>query len=67
MFHDSPIYDRLVAEHGDVPAVVRREAERVNRELEAVMRPMHAPGRERPPAPGNGWQRTALLPGPRPN
>ncbi|MGP2436304.1 hypothetical protein [Streptomyces sp. JW3] len=67
MFQDSPIYDRLVAECGDVPTVVRREAERVSRELEAVMRPMLSPGRERPPAPGNGWQRTALLPGPRPD
>lgn len=67
MFQDSPIYDRLVAERGDVPAVVRREAERVSRELEAVMPPMLSPGHERPPSPGNGWQRTALLPGPGPN
>ncbi|WP_345617950.1 hypothetical protein [Streptomyces ziwulingensis] len=66
MFQDSPIYDRLVAEHGDVPAVVRREAERVSRELEVVMRPLLSSG-HRPPSPGNGWQRTALLPGPRPN
>lgn len=70
MFQDSPIYDRLVAERGDVPGQVRREAERVNRELELVMRPLHAPGHglgaERPPgSPGAGWQRTALLPGPR--
>ncbi|MFV0132196.1 hypothetical protein ACLGIH_02840 [Streptomyces sp. HMX87] len=67
MFQDSPIYDRLVAECGDVPAQVRREAERVSRELEVVMRPLHSPGGERPPSPGNGWQRTAMLPGPRPN
>jgi hypothetical protein len=70
VFQDSPIYDRLVAERGDVPAQVRREAERVNRELELVMRPLHAPGpapgAQHPPAgPGAGWQRTALLPGPR--
>ncbi|GGL63093.1 hypothetical protein GCM10010129_03450 [Streptomyces fumigatiscleroticus] len=69
MFQDSPIYDRLVAECGDVPAQVRREAERVSRELAVVMRPLHAPGHapgpERPPSPGTGWQRTALLPGPR--
>ncbi|MBJ6642191.1 hypothetical protein ACWDLL_10145 [Streptomyces griseoincarnatus] len=72
MFQDSPIYDRLIAECGDVPAQVRREAERVNRELESVMRPLRSPGYgpgfDRPqPAPGNGWQRAALLPGPRPH
>ncbi|MCW5249703.1 MULTISPECIES: hypothetical protein [unclassified Streptomyces] len=76
MFQDSPIYDRLVAECGDVPAQVRGEAERLHRELEVVMRPLrtqghlpgHLPGTDRPPpSPGAGWQRTALLPGPRPN
>ena len=70
MFQDSPIYDRLIAEKGDVPAQVRREAERVSRELELVMRPAqspgYGPGLDRPQSPGNGWQRTALLPGPRP-
>ena len=66
MFQDSPIYDRLVAERGDVPTQTRREAERVSRELEYVMRPLqsfsqaHAPERR---SPGAGWQRTALLPG----
>ncbi|MEU1084613.1 hypothetical protein ABZ368_31055 [Streptomyces sp. NPDC005908] len=71
MFQDSPIYDRLIAECGDVPAQVRREAERVSRELELVMRPLQSSGYgtgfDRPQAPGNGWQRTALLPGPRPH
>ncbi|GGW94473.1 hypothetical protein GCM10010297_15200 [Streptomyces malachitofuscus] len=71
MFQDSPIYDRLIAECGDVPAQVRREAERVSRELESVMRPLRSggfgPGPDRPQSPGNGWQRTALLPGPRPH
>ncbi|GAA2547932.1 MULTISPECIES: hypothetical protein [Streptomyces] len=74
MFQDSPIYDRLIAERGDVPAQVRREAERVSRELELVMRPSqslgydrpHSPGYDRPHSPGTGWQRTAMLPGPRP-
>lgn len=55
MFQDSPIYDRLVAERGDVPAVARREAERVRRELEYVMRPfqplMPPPAPERPASP----------------
>ncbi|MDT0433863.1 MULTISPECIES: hypothetical protein [Streptomyces] len=68
MFQDSPIYDRLVAERGDIPAQARSEAERVSRELEYVMRPFqsslgHAPGAERPAQPGAGWQRSALLPG----
>jgi hypothetical protein len=70
VFHDSPIYDRLIAECGDVPAEVRREAERVTRELEVVMRPLHSPGFPDPsgrtPHQGGGWQRTALLPGQRP-
>ncbi|GGW71658.1 hypothetical protein [Streptomyces caelestis] len=65
MFQDSPIYDRLIAECGDVPTQVRREAERVSRELELVMRPAQSPGYDRPHSPGTGWQRTAMLPGPR--
>ncbi|MDQ0408102.1 hypothetical protein J2S50_006651 [Streptomyces sp. DSM 40167] len=43
----------------------------MSRELEVVMRPLHAPGHlpgtGRQPSPGAGWQRTALLPGPRPH
>ncbi|MFF9817436.1 hypothetical protein [Streptomyces sp. NPDC014006] len=71
MFQDSPIYDRLIAECGDVPTEVRREAERVNRELEMVLRPLRSPGYHDPsqrpaPHPGAGWQRTAMLPAPRP-
>ncbi|MEU3841405.1 hypothetical protein AB0E88_15405 [Streptomyces sp. NPDC028635] len=70
MFQDSPIYDRLIAECGDVPTEVRREAERVNRELEMVMRPLRSHGYPDPSPraahPGAGWQRTAMLPAPRP-
>ncbi|MBX9361049.1 MULTISPECIES: hypothetical protein [Streptomyces] len=66
MFQDSPIYDRLIAERGDVPAQVRREAERVSRELELVMRPSQSLGYDRPHSPGQGWQRAGMLPGPRP-
>ncbi|MBC9729331.1 hypothetical protein [Streptomyces sp. TRM68367] len=71
MFQDSPIYDRLVAERGDVPTQARQEAERVSRELEIAIRPLRSPGLppagERPPSPGNGWQRAGMLPGPRPH
>jgi hypothetical protein len=68
VFQDSPIYDRLVAERGDVPTQTRREAERVSRELEYAMRPLQSFGAvaaapERQASPGAGWQRTALLPG----
>lgn len=68
MFQDSPIYDRLIAERGDIPLQVRREAERVSRDLQFVMQPGpplgHAPApvRQTPPAPT--WQRSALPPGP---
>ncbi|MFJ1967769.1 hypothetical protein ACIO93_03775 [Streptomyces sp. NPDC087903] len=69
MFQDSPIYDRLVAERGDIPTQTRREAERVTRELEYVMRPLQsfgapAPAPERQASPGAGWQRAALPPPP---
>ena len=59
MFQDSPIYDRLVAERGDVPTQARREAERVSRELEYAMRSLQSfqapPVPERPASPGQGW------------
>ncbi|MCM2389809.1 hypothetical protein [Streptomyces albipurpureus] len=38
VWQEAPIYDRLIGELGDVPTQVRREAERVLRELEQVMR-----------------------------
>ena len=43
------------------------EHERVIRDLEYAMRPLRslAPAPERPASPGAGWQRAALLPGPR--
>lgn len=77
MFQDSPIYDRLIAERGDIPLQVRREAERVSREVEFAMQPLlqsghsllpsgggHAPAPGRPAPPDPTWQRSALPPGP---
>ncbi|MFH0518389.1 hypothetical protein ACHBTE_14565 [Streptomyces sp. M41] len=70
MFQDSPIYDRLIAERGDIPTQVRREAERVSREIEFAMQPLlqssalQAPPPARPAPPAPTWQRTALPPGP---
>ncbi|MDO0909459.1 hypothetical protein QQM39_00865 [Streptomyces sp. DT2A-34] len=69
MFQDSPIYDRLIAERGDIPLQVRREAERVSREVEFAMQPLlrsggHAPAPGRPGPPAPTWQRGALPPGP---
>ncbi|MCX4767651.1 hypothetical protein OG562_43215 [Streptomyces sp. NBC_01275] len=38
VFDDTPIYHRLIIERGDVPAQVRGEAERIQRDLDRVMR-----------------------------
>lgn len=38
MFQDAPIYHRLIAERGDVPARVRDAAASIRRDLEAVIR-----------------------------
>ncbi|MEV6808298.1 hypothetical protein ACH4NF_00375 [Streptomyces sp. NPDC017248] len=37
MFQETPIFSRLVAERGDIPAQVRGEADRIHRELARVM------------------------------
>lgn len=39
LWHEAPIYDRLVAELGDIPAQVRSDAERTVRQLAQVIRP----------------------------
>ncbi|GHE95049.1 hypothetical protein E5082_22505 [Streptomyces griseoluteus] len=57
MFTDTPIFSRLVAERGDVPAEVRGEADRIHRDLARVMPPgtglpgagSHTPGPMGPP------------------
>ncbi|MGW0961877.1 hypothetical protein ACWD4K_23285 [Streptomyces gelaticus] len=40
MPHETPIYNRLVLEQGDVPADVRGVAQQLARDLESVIRPM---------------------------
>ncbi|MBV2354682.1 hypothetical protein KUM39_09945 [Streptomyces sp. J2-1] len=37
MSWNTPIFDRLVAERGDVPAQVRDQAERIHRDMAQVM------------------------------
>ncbi|MEU3662491.1 hypothetical protein AB0E77_22500 [Streptomyces sp. NPDC032940] len=38
MFSHTPVYDRLVAERGDIPVQVRGEADRIHRDLAHVLR-----------------------------
>ncbi|MFJ3233929.1 hypothetical protein [Streptomyces sp. NPDC086787] len=38
MFQETPIYNRLIAERGDIPARVRGEADRIRRDLAQVLR-----------------------------
>ncbi|WP_181798739.1 hypothetical protein [Streptomyces sp. WELS2] len=37
MFQETPVYDRLVAERGDIPVQVRGEADRIRRDLARVL------------------------------
>jgi hypothetical protein len=37
VFSQTPVYDRLVAERGDVPVQVRGEADRIHRQLAQVL------------------------------
>ncbi|MER6145216.1 hypothetical protein ABT174_35220 [Streptomyces sparsogenes] len=37
MFQQTPVYDRLIAERGDVPVQVRGEADRIHRQLARVL------------------------------
>ncbi|MFE7045261.1 MULTISPECIES: hypothetical protein [Streptomyces] len=43
MFQETPIYNRLIDEQGDIPAQVRGEAQRLGRELERVIQPARRP------------------------
>jgi hypothetical protein len=48
VFQQTPVYDRLVAERGDVPVQVRGEADRIHRDLAQVL--LHT-STSRPSAP----------------
>ncbi|WP_128374540.1 hypothetical protein [Streptomyces cavernae] len=67
MSQDALIYNQLIAERGDIPAQVRREAEQTLRELDQVMRRpgLSAPGFFEParPASQSPLSRPALGPG----
>ncbi|KMS86535.1 hypothetical protein ACZ91_36205 [Streptomyces regensis] len=43
MFSPTPVYDRLVAERGDIPVQVRGEADRIHRDLAQVLRQTSTP------------------------
>lgn len=43
MIQETPIYNRLILERGDVPADVRGVAQRLERDLERFIRPMQPP------------------------
>jgi hypothetical protein len=45
VFSQTPVYDRLVAERGDIPAQVRGEADRIQRDLAQVL--LAAPSSQR--------------------
>lgn len=51
MWQEVPVYDRLVAERGDIPTEVRTEAEKVLRNLEQVIRGTASTLGESAPAP----------------
>ncbi|KUL62419.1 hypothetical protein [Streptomyces sp. NRRL S-1521] len=50
MFQQTPIYDRLVAERGDIPLQVRGEADRIHRDLAQVLRQASALQASTPPS-----------------
>lgn len=59
MFSQTPIFDRLVAERGDIPSQVRSEAEVIQRDLARIIQapPIGGPLARRPfGADGNPGQ-----------
>ncbi|WP_107487751.1 hypothetical protein [Streptomyces sp. M1013] len=59
MSSQTPVYDRLVAERGDIPVQVRGEADRISRDLARVLpqtpasRPSASPSVFEPKAPSS--------------
>ncbi|WP_457465058.1 hypothetical protein [Streptomyces sp. TE5632] len=53
MFSQTPVYDRLVAERGDIPVQVRGEADRIHRQLAQVLPQTST---SQPSAPQNGLE-----------
>ncbi|MEV7130939.1 hypothetical protein [Streptomyces sp. NPDC093260] len=47
MFSETPIYSRLIAERGDIPARARDEADRMHRLQEQIFSSPSNPGRPR--------------------
>ncbi|MEU8973176.1 hypothetical protein AB0D11_28625 [Streptomyces monashensis] len=64
MFQETPIFNRLVAERGDVPAQARGEADRIRHELARVLPSAPWPAapvvRRQPHMPGGGISQAAL-------
>ncbi|MFJ5064619.1 hypothetical protein ACIP96_35020 [Streptomyces nigra] len=50
MFQQTPVYDRLVAERGDIPVQVRGEADRIHRDLDRVLPQTSVPRPSTPPS-----------------
>jgi hypothetical protein len=57
VFQQTPVYDRLVAERGDIPVQVRGEADRIHRDLAQVLRPASP---SQPSAPRNVFEPKGL-------
>ncbi|MEU2711967.1 hypothetical protein [Streptomyces sp. NPDC007205] len=64
MFQETPIFNRLVAERGDVPAQARGEADRVRHALRQVLPSAPWPAahlpRQQPQLPGGGASAAVL-------
>ncbi|MET9078661.1 hypothetical protein [Streptomyces sp. NPDC004232] len=64
MFQETPIFNRLVAERGDVPAQARGEADRIRHELARVLPtapwPAAPTARQQPHLPGGSVSSAAL-------
>lgn len=62
VFTETPIYSRLIAERGDIPARVRDEADRLHRLLEKVFSSTSNLGHPRSAGQSGSFFGTAPLP-----